>query len=581
LIALAIVLIGLALAGALLLLLARVRGWDPAWAAAAGHSVREAAHRLGGSWSLLRERRPGAEPRAAVGAPPPRGFVPAAGRLRPALAAGLALAAVAAGVVLLSGSSTPVSGENQQSTFQADRPLLAAPTASVRGLLGVLAGLGVQRIRLTVTWSRIAPSRRARRQPRFDATDPGAYPPAAWVPYDRLIRLARARGMAVDLDITGPGPLWAMGASASGRAADHYLPDPRAFGLFVVALARRYNGAYTPTGPEQAASAARAGLPDSGSLPRITRWSIWNEPNQPASLAPQWRPRRGVEVQSSPLLYRAYLNEAVAALEATGHSMGSDTLLIGELAAEGGHAPGALRPMTPLEFVRALYCVDASERPLRGAAALGVGCPAKPDPQAFVADDPGLFAVHGFSEHPYDSLVGPAAQPTDPDVVTLSSLSRLSGGLDRIFAAYGVPRRLPLFVTAYGPAAHANMPSASSLDQATYIASRNPRISSFPVLDVYRPALWLPSARADRAGNVRVWGALRLARPSSHGRLAIEWSATGGAYRQIATIRPSGRAGDFTREVHVPGTGRVRLEWRGADGRMLQSRAADVTRPTG
>ena len=384
------------------LVIARRRGWDPAWAAAAAHSLREAAFRLGG-FSLLLERPRGSAPEAPVpaGAPPagqPAAPAPAhesapkAGSWRPSRALVLvpvALVAVVLAVVLVSHSSRPAGAENQQSTFQEDRQLLAAPTPAVRRLLGVLSEFGIEHLRVGVNWSKIAPSPRSRARPGFDATDPAAYPASGWVAYDRLVRLARAQRMAVDFDVTGPAPLWATNAPVGTRGADHYLPLPREFGLFVVALGRRYSGAYTPAAGEQAASATRAGLADAGPLPRITRWSVWDEPNRPAALAPQWRSVSGAQIPSSPMTYRAYLNEAAAALGATGHPIGPDTLVIGELAGSGGHTQRTLAPMAPMVFLRALYCVDAAGRPLHGPPALAIGCPPKVDPLTFVIDNPG------------------------------------------------------------------------------------------------------------------------------------------------------------------------------------------------
>ncbi len=109
--------------------------------------------------------------------------------------------------------------------------------------------------------------------PGFDAANPADYPPGGWAPYDRVLELARERRIAVNFDLTAPGPLWAMGHGApDAREADHFDPSAVQFGRFAFAAGRRYSGRYVPVG-------ARA------SIPRVGFWSIWNEPNQPGWLA--------------------------------------------------------------------------------------------------------------------------------------------------------------------------------------------------------------------------------------------------------------------------------------------------------
>src|ERR1700749_3093014 len=102
--------------------------------------------------------------------------------------------------------------------------------------------------------------------------------------------------------------------------------------------------------------------------------------------------------------------------------------------------------MPPMPFLRALYCVDSSYRPLAGKAATRLGCPAA---GGFVAEDPGLFRATGFAHHPYSFFLAPGVSMGDPNFVPLSDLGRLERGLDAIFAAYGASPRLPLQPTAH------------------------------------------------------------------------------------------------------------------------------------
>ncbi|MGB9184680.1 MAG: hypothetical protein WCB67_11485, partial [Solirubrobacteraceae bacterium] len=230
-----------------------------------------------------------------------------------------------------------------ESMFQDDRALLYRPRREVVRTLDTLRALGVDRLRVTMLWSAIAPDPVAPTAPAgFASADPGAYPPGAWAPYDRLLELARTRGLAVDLDLTAPGPLWAMARGAPlPREANHFAPLATSFEQFVIAVGRRYGGRYVPNGSRTP-------------LPRVNYWSIWNEPNQPGWLAPQSSGSGTATVLEAARLYRGYVDAAFAGLSLTGHR--GDTILIGELAPEGDERSGPSRPVPPLPFLRALYC---------------------------------------------------------------------------------------------------------------------------------------------------------------------------------------------------------------------------------
>jgi hypothetical protein len=177
-----------------------------------------------------------------------------------------------------------------------------------------------------------------------------------------------------------------MGSGAPlATEVDHYEPSAAAFGQFVRAVARRYSGTYRPPG-------------DGSVLPRVGYWSIWNEPNQPGWLAPQTTTIDGTRSIVAARLDRSLIDAGYAALTATGHGTNTDTILVGELAPEGDARSGASRAVAPLPFLRALYCVDAADQPLTGAAARAGGCPAGGSRSAFTAAHPGLFDATGFAQ---------------------------------------------------------------------------------------------------------------------------------------------------------------------------------------
>ena len=505
-------------------------------------------------------------------------------------------------------AGTPARGP-LESMFQDDQLLIDSPTATVTRTLDQLRALGVDRLRLTVLWSSLAPDPLANHPPAgFDPSQPAAYPAAAWAPYDRVLQLARARGIGVDFDLTAPGPRWAMAPGAPvASQGNHYAPSARDFGAFVDAVGRRYSGTYRPPG---------AAAP----LPRVTFWSIWNEPNQPGWLAPQWQTRGSTPAIAAARLYRGYVDAATAALARTGH--GRDPVLIGELAPEGDEHPGESAPVPPLPFLRALYCVGPTYAPLRGAPATAVGCPGAGGRSNFVAAHPGLFRASGFAHHPYSFFLAPARSMSDPNFAPLADLGRLERSLDRIFAAYAVSRRLPIYLTEYGYESNPPNPfrgvppgtQAAYLDEAEYLAWLDPRVralSQFELRDsppnrAYRPGtvrywstfqtgleyldgrakpalaayalpIFIPDPHFVRGGTVGVWAMLRPAANGSAQRVRIQWRPPRGAWRTLAVAQTHDAAGVVLSAVRPPASGLVRVAWAAPSGRQVISRPVPVT----
>jgi hypothetical protein len=468
----------------------------------------------------------------------------------------------------------------------------------------------VTRVRVNVKWSTIAPDPTSPTPPAgFNPVLPSDYPAANWVPYDRLVEYAAAYKIGVDFNITAPGPLWAMRHdSPTTRAADHWAPNVADFTEFVYALGYRYSGTYTP--PSQ---------PSSTALPRVDYWSIWNEPDQPGWLAPQWRKYRGKEVLNSPRLYREYAEAAYTALYFTGHI--KDTILIGELAPEGYTTPGYYTATTPMPFLRAMYCVDSHYRRLTGQSASALGCPTKGSAKAFVDANPVLFYASGFAHHPYFFYHPPSYSTPDPDFVPLANLGRLERGLDRSLAAYGIHRHLPIYITEYGYQTNPPDPrqvvtpaeQAAYLNQADYMAWRDPRVRSVsqfllydsapntmlpptsldywdtfqtgllyldgrqkPAYDAYRLPIWIPSTRVHPGTRMFVWGEIRPGPHTVVQLAAIQWRASGGKWTTIATIRVHQPEGYFTSRVRSPGSGGVRIAWRSPGGHLYTSRVVTV-----
>jgi hypothetical protein len=279
--------------------------------------------------------------------------------------------------------------------------ILAAPQAAVaRGItLGFFDGqfsggnpdpalsqaqqVGSRVVRLMPRWDRIAPTTRPA---NFDPTNPDD-PAYNWSQLDADVRAAQAHNQDVLLTIFG-APTWAQGGDKpSGQYGVNWKVDPQAVGDFATAIARRYSGTHLD--------------PAGQSLPRITDWQIWNEPNLYTNFNPQWERVDGEWQPSAPVRYRKVLNAAYAALKAVSPENRVITAGTGPF---GDLDPGGNR-MGPLLFWQYLLCLKRT-----------VGC-----------DNPARFDV--ASHHPY-SVRGPsahAANPNDasvPDVRKVAALVR-------------------------------------------------------------------------------------------------------------------------------------------------------------
>jgi hypothetical protein len=540
-----------------------------------------------------------------------------------ALLATVAAAVVVVVILLTSGSTTPAPAPSHrlvQSWLQDDAYLLGPPVniegdRAVAKTLTTLQALGVDVIRVQLLWDAIAPDPLATTRPAgFDAANPADYPASGWAKYDRLLLLAHSKHMQVNFDITAPGPLWAMRTPAiDPTVANHYSPSVGEFRQFVLAAGKRYDGTYKLAGTKSI-------------LPRVASWSVWNEPNQPGWLAPQKRTVGGVQALDSPRLYRLYADAALAALTNTGHGPSTDTLLIGELAPEGCYArgPGCTypsydEPVPPVPFLQAMYCVNSDYRRLTGRQAALLHCPASAS--AFVAGNHGLFEATGFAHHPYSFFQPPDRSLPEHGFIPLSDLGRLTTALDRIFAVYGVHRKLPIYLTEYGYETNPPdmfrgvSPAVQSgyLNQAQYMAMRDPRVrsmsqfllydsppvkqypvgssqywSSFqtgllyangtpkPSLNSYRLPIFLPRTSFHSGSRVLVWGMLRLAPNEARQSALIQWRPRQGAYRTIGHVTTRDPSGVLSANVSMPGSGAVRIQWTSPSGAVFRSRAVGV-----
>jgi Cellulase (glycosyl hydrolase family 5) len=305
---------------------------------------------------------------------------------------------------------------------------------------------GIDTVRLFAEWQAIAPENDKVAPPAgfngADPDDPGYY----WEPLDRAVNLVRGAGMHVTLNITGPGPLWASREPA--RANRRFKPRPDLFAQFARAVALRYG-------------------------PAVERYIIWNEPNQPLWLQPQFScPTAGHCTPYSPSMYRSLVRAAVPAIR------GADPraqIVVGAISSRGGAPRSKNVTMRPLTFIRALGCVDNTLKRTRKGTCKGF----RP-----------ITDVDGFAYQPHSVLRAPDEPNPNPDEASLADLPRLETTLDAVQRQGGLRKRgtghFPLFFTEYAyqtkppdPYAGVSLAKQSKwLQQGAYIAWKDPRVKS-------------------------------------------------------------------------------------------------------
>lgn len=493
----------------------------------------------------------------------------------------LALACGALVPALASASRT------QDSLFEDDAQLVLSGDAARERTLDDLVTLGADTVHSIVFWNRVAPSPSAKTRPDgFDGANPAAYPPELWDRYDGLVRGASARGLDLILSPASPMPAWASGCHASRAVRRTCRPNPTQYKRFVQAIGTRYSGEYHDE--NQGGTV----------LPRVSRWSVWNEPNQGGWLQPQYHQVNGATVPAAPAIYRTLVRAALKGLAASGHSR--DEVLLGETAPLGRvTGPGSTRPIAPGDFLRGVFCLDAKGRALSGPAARQQDC--------------GGFrrlAVTGIAHHPYTR--GGSQPPTSKggaNEITISSVARLKAIIKAAAARHRIPAHLPIYYTEFGfqtnpPDTLFGVPladQAAYLNHSDYLAYRDRSIRAVaqyelrdeqnlggfqtglrfldgtakPSFAAYRMPIWVT-----RSGSrLRVWGQVRPAQTGVAESVEVQNDPAGGdAFQTVTTAQTSARRGFV--DVKVPRTpGTWRLRWTPSDGGpTITSRPAQVGR---
>ena len=305
---------------------------------------------------------------------------------------------------------------------------------------------------------------------------------------------------------------------ATRRERDNVTrPSPTQFRRFMIAAGRKFRGS-------------------------VRYWAVWNEPNHPQFLKPQFTGRGRRRHAASPGIYRKLVRAARAGLDKSGNL--HDRMLVGDTAPRG-----TSRVVAPVPFVRGTFCLTRSWHKRKRC---------------------GRLDVDGWAHHPYTTRRGPWWIPPQRGDVTIATLSRLRRALDRAGRARAVRRGLGMYLTEFGIQSRPDpYVGVSETKQAEYrsIAER---------IAVAQPArarvLAIPDARRPPACRPRLPALrrLRIGPPALAREAQARVSRLPAAARRAAPWPPQG----------LPVGSRAARAWaRARDDRVPQPALAQLAPP--
>jgi hypothetical protein len=336
---------------------------------------------------------------------------------------------------LFAGSGVALASHSQTVFFEASDELLDPLTRP--HTIEQMQYLGVKAIRVELPWAEVAPEADSATMPNFEASNPASY---NWGQFDAVIAEAARLHWKVLLTVNAPAPRW---ATANREAPYITRPDPKDFQEFMTAVGRHYGS-------------------------QVTYFAIWNEPNHPAFLLPQWN---SSGTPASPRIYRGLYQAGYAGLQAAGLS--KPNVLFGETAPTGYDkvnfhrepTKAGVHDVAPLLFLRDALCLNVKYKKSSSCSEL---------------------QMTGYSHHAYSKPVGPSYVPPEPDNVTIGVLSRLSKALEKAAHAHAIPARTPIFLTEFGFQSLPNKQLGVTVAQqaeydavSEHIAYLNPGVAAF------------------------------------------------------------------------------------------------------
>jgi hypothetical protein len=463
--------------------------------------------------------------------------------------AALLVALLSASALSLAAVPSAHASSSEEVTFEAPRDLF--DPAKREAAFQEIDSLGAHALRIVLYWRDVAPDADSRIKPKLDMSDPSVYD---WAKYQPVLDEAKARGWTVQVTASGPVPRWAT----NGAVDNVTRPSPNEFRMFMTALSKHFGD-------------------------EVSRWSIWNEPNHPQFLAPQYD---SMHRPTSPKIYRGLYAAALRGLSAAGDAK---PVLMGETA-----PTGTGKDVAPLTFLRGALCLTESYKKSGGCSKL---------------------RVDGYAHHAYTTRGGPLYKPPGPNNVMIGVLSRLTGALDKAAKAGVVNRSLPIYLTEFGIQSTPDPVYGVSLQrQAEYrsyserIAFDNPRVKAFsqylltddevdaagpgtkyggfesglrtstgkakPSLDGFR--LPLVAKRSGSSAKVSLWGLVRPAKGAT--KVVVQQRSThSGTFTTLKTVTTNARGawtatatrGSAAREWRVRWTDATGKEWTGPATRSM------------
>jgi hypothetical protein len=186
----------------------------------------------------------------------------------------------------------------------------------------------------------------------------------------------------------------------------------------------------------------------------VSLYAIWNEPNHPDFLLPQFTGKTA----ASPRIYRSLFQAGYAGLQAAG--IAHPKVLMGETA-----PVGTPHVVSPLAFLRGTLCLNTKY---------------KKSPSC------GSLPAYGYAHHAYTNAAGPSYVPPNKEDVMISTLSRLSRALNLAAKAHAIKAGMPIYLTEFGIQSYPNkelgVPVAKQAEFdaiSEQIAYENPRVAAF------------------------------------------------------------------------------------------------------
>src|SRR5579875_2897995 len=105
-----------------------------------------------------------------------------------------AAAAIAVCVLVCALPARALADATQESILMDDQELVYSSPSRMVWALEQAKALGIDRVKVSVVWSLVAPDSKSKHRPRFDASDPASYPSGAWSRYDAIVQEAQQLG---------------------------------------------------------------------------------------------------------------------------------------------------------------------------------------------------------------------------------------------------------------------------------------------------------------------------------------------------------------------------------------------------